>query len=157
MLRSHSDRLQARKLSCQCREITLIWDNKFVNRRLTGPRNIAKEQSSHGRCQNYAHTYSARCHDLQLPRPPVLPALPPQRWPLVSASSNVCLNLFLSPTFCLTTRAEFCRLIPRPVYRRGNRDLDPPHCVPLCASETMVVGRFLCFHRPPSLRWIRTW
>lgn len=64
---------------------------------------------------------------------------------------------FLDPTFYLSTEALSHRFIAGAVSRRGDRDLGATHCVPLCAPEAMVVGRFFRITRPSMPRYLRPW
>lgn len=73
----------------------------------------------------------------------------------IGLSEFKCASRFLSRSDILLI--DRGRLIPRPVFRRGNLDPGAAHIVPLFAPEEMVVGRFLCSPRPFMPRLLRVW
>ena len=68
-----------------------------------------------------------------------------------------CASQFPILVSCFAIEALHSRLIACLVSRRGDRDLGPPHRVPLFAPEAMVVGRFLCSTQPPMPCYICAW
>lgn len=131
--------------------VTCRNDSRRVHNNFSGRLNIAGEQADpiSGGTIFIALGIWICALRLLLPTPPSAMA--------IGLNEFKCASPFPISTSRFTTNVLLPRLITCPVSRRGDLDLGAPHRVPFVAPEAMVVGRFLCFTRPPLPRYIHAW